>query len=285
MTRTAFLLDTAPNGPLRGDVYLPEHPLGAPIIVGCHGFKGFKDWGFWPETGRRLAEAGFVLVTFNVSGAGVGADADRFTDLEGFAANTLSKELQDLGAVLDAISRRELSLGGADGRRLGVLGHSRGGAMALVRASRDPRIRSLVTWASVADFHRVDEETRRTWRETGYIEVPNLRTGQILRLSVSFLDDLEAHGDALNPVEAARRLKIPYLIVHGADDETVPVQEAERLARAADPGLRRLHIVRGSGHTFGAAHPFTTPTLDLAAVWDETIRWFRETLAGPVALS
>jgi dipeptidyl aminopeptidase/acylaminoacyl peptidase len=278
MIRTGFLIQDAPHGPLRGDIYFPEFPLGAAIVVACHGFKGFKDWGFWPETGRRFAEAGLVLVTFNVSGSGIGEEGDTFTDPAGFEANTLTKELQDLGTVLDAISRRELDTRGADVRRMGALGHSRGGAVALLRASRDPRIRSLVTWAAVADFQRVDAETRRRWREQGYIEVPNARTGQTLRLGQGFLDDLETHGEAYSPVEAARRLRVPYLILHGSGDETVPVADAERLSRAADPGLRRLHVLDGSGHTFGAAHPFTTPTLELSGLWEETVRWFSETL-------
>ena len=41
-----------------------------------HGFKGFKDWGFFPHLADRLARAGLVAVSFNFSGSGVGPDGE-----------------------------------------------------------------------------------------------------------------------------------------------------------------------------------------------------------------
>jgi hypothetical protein len=61
MQRIPFILPDARNGPLRGDVYLPERARGAPVVVACHGFKGFKDWGFWPPTGEAFVERGLAL--------------------------------------------------------------------------------------------------------------------------------------------------------------------------------------------------------------------------------
>jgi len=275
---TPFALEDAPNGPLRGDVYLPEKPRGAPVVVACHGFKGFKNWGFWPETGRCLTEAGLVLVTFNFSGSGIGEDPERFTELDRFEANTVGKELQDLGVILDGVSNRTLPVGDADVRRLGVLGHSRGGGVALVRASRDPRVRALVTWAAVAAFLSLDEAERAAWREAGFREVVNQRTGQVFRLGVGLLDDLETHADAYDPVLAARRLQIPTLLIHGTQDDAVPVEAARRLARAAEPGRARLALVQGAGHTFGAAHPWAGSNPDLDGVLQKTVDWFRKAL-------
>lgn len=40
---------------IRGNVHLPDNPKGAPVVILCHGFKGFKDWGFFPITADRLA--------------------------------------------------------------------------------------------------------------------------------------------------------------------------------------------------------------------------------------
>lgn len=278
MTRHTHSLNT-PNGPLPLDIYRPAAARGASVVVACHGFKGFKDWGFWPATGRRFAEAGIALVTFNVSGSGIGDDPETFTELDRFAENTLGKELQDLGAVLDAVSNRELPLGDVDIRRLGLLGHSRGGGIALIRASRDPRVRALVTWAAVAAFDRFDEETERIWRERGYVEVPNTRTGQVFRMNLDFLDDLRANRDTYDPVAAARRLRIPSLFIHGTRDESVPADEAQQLSRAADPGYGRLALIQGAGHTFGATHPFSAPTEELLQVWEKSLAWFEDGLS------
>jgi dipeptidyl aminopeptidase/acylaminoacyl peptidase len=278
VNRIPFVLEDAPADPLRGDVYLPDRPRAAPVIVACHGFKGFKDWGFWPEAGRRFAEAGLVLVTFNLSGSGIGEDLETFTELDRFEANTISKELADLGAILDAVARRGIPLEGADPRRLGLLGHSRGGGVVLLRAGRDPRVRSIVTWSAVSTFHRYREEDLERWRADGYLEILNARTGQVMRVGVGLLEDLESHGDAYEPVDAVRRLRVPLLLLHGTKDESVPAEDAQRLARAAYPGTAKLVLLEGAGHTFGATHPFGAMTGDLERLLDKTTSWFLSTL-------
>ena len=278
MPQSSFCISEAKNGPLRGDVYLPQNPRGAPVVVACHGFKGFKDWGFWPHTGRAFTEAGVVLVTFNFSGSGIGEDPETFSELDRFEANTIGKELEDLGIILDAVTSREISTGGADTRKLGLLGHSRGGGVALVRASRDPRVRALVTWAGVATFSRSDDAEKKLWRDQGYLEVRNQRTGQIFRVGSTLLEDLETHSKAYDPVQAARRVKIPTLILHGSRDEAVPVEEATLLGKNVDQGLCRVHLIQEAGHTFGAVHPFSGSTPELDSVLEKTIRGFTEAL-------
>ncbi len=142
--------------PLRGDLLEPAPGGGGavPIVVVCHGFKGFKNWGFFPELGARLVQAGFAAVLFNFSGSGVGPDLLQFTDLEGFARDTMSRQLDDLGCVLDALHGRRLGSTRLDLSRLAVLGHSRGGATAILRAREDRRIQALVTWAGVSTLWR-----------------------------------------------------------------------------------------------------------------------------------
>ena len=52
-----------------------RRPVGAgarPIIIVCHGFKGFKDFAFFPYTSRKLCEQGLAVVTMNFSGNGIG---------------------------------------------------------------------------------------------------------------------------------------------------------------------------------------------------------------------
>jgi len=276
--RHAFALTDAPHGIIRGDIYLPEPSMGVPVVIGLHGFKGFKDWGFWPETGRRFSEAGIALVAFNFSGSGIGEDDQVFSEFDAFADNTISREIDDLGRVLEAVTAREVPLEGADIRRLGLLGHSRGGGVTLVRGARDPRVGAVATWNGVSHFDRFSKDDIREWRARGFAEVLNARTGQVFRLHTSYLDDLERHGDAYSPVEAMRRMETPTLVVHGTRDETVDPDEAERLSRAAGPGVAQLVWIQGGNHTFGAKHPFdgSTPQLDQAL--EKTLSWFADTL-------
>jgi len=215
-------------------------------------------------------------VTFNFSGGGIGDDPETFTEFDRFEANTIGKELDDLGWVLDAVAGRKLPLEAADVRRIGLLGHSRGGGVAMVRAGRDPRIGALVTWAAVASFQRYADAEKARWRKQGYLEVENARTGQIFRVGLGLLEDIESHAEAYDPVAAAGRLRIPTLVIHGTRDDAVPVEDGNRLARALDPGLGNLMLVEGAGHTFGAAHPFEGTPPALERVLAATVEWFKE---------
>ena len=135
-----------------------------PVVVFCHGFKGFKDWGPYPEWGRHLARAGFVSVHLNFSHNGVHRDAPTaFTELDRFADNTFTRELDDLRAVLDVVETGRLLEAPADPHRIGLLGHSRGGGTVILQAGRDDRVAALVTWSSVANegLHRDSQQPHR----------------------------------------------------------------------------------------------------------------------------
>ena len=280
---TAFRLASPSGGPIHGRIDEPDTSGPRPTVAICHGFKGFMDWGFFPYLAELLARRGFLAVRFNFSGSGMEPREDRATDLEGFRANTFSRELEDLDTVLAALlgDSAEIPLASdrVDPGAVGLFGHSRGGGTALLGATRGrfaDRIRALVTWAAVASFDRFDEETRAHWREQGVIHVPNARTGQEMPLGLGLLEDLERNGELLDLESAAEEITAPWLLVHGEDDESVPVEEAERLfARARRCEAERIE---NAGHTFGAQHPFSGPTPELTRAMNVTQSWFRRHL-------
>lgn len=239
-----------------------------PVLVICHGFKGFQRWGFFPKVAERFALGGYAAVTFNFSGSGVGADSDSVDDPERWFRQTLTGDLSDLATVLDALSDPEPPW-------VGLLGHSRGGATAVLQAARDPRIRGLVTWAAVSTFQRYSPDDRARWRRDGRLEVTNARTGQVLPMGVQSLEDLERHADVLDVLAAAARVRAPWLIAHGTGDESVPVAEAERLAAA---GSGRLLRVPAAGHTFGIRHPWQGTTPEFEGLLRESVRFLGATL-------
>jgi uncharacterized protein len=240
-----------------------------PAVVVLHGFKGFKDWGMFPPLAERLARAGFTAASFNFSGSGVD-DAGDFSLPDRFAHNTYSAELQDLGGVLDALGSGELGLPAPTA--LGLVGHSRGGGVAILQAARDPRVDALVTWSAISRVDRWPADSRTDWRVTGHTEIKNARTGQVLPLYTDVLDDIEQNGDHLDIEEAAAGVRIPWLIVHGTQDESVPFSEAKLLKTSAPSTARLLPIERG-GHTFGATHPWRAATPELESVFDATLSW------------
>ena len=253
-------------GEILVDVRASNRSTPGPLVVLIHGFKGFKDWGFFPPFAERLARAGFTVVSYNSSGSGVD-DEGRFSLPERFGHNTFSADLSDLGRMLDAIHDGSLEL--SSPTSVGLVGHSRGGGLAILAAAADPHVTALVTWAAISTPDRWSAEFRRRWREAGFLEVRNQRTGEVLRLFPDVLDDIEQQRERLDIVGAADRLSIPWLVLHGANDETVPFREAEVLAgSAAGPELRRIER---TGHTFGAVHPFAGTSDPLAQLFDSTV--------------
>jgi len=274
-SKRSFRLTGADGGPLRGDV--TSAGGDRPVVVVCHGFKGFKDWGFFPHVAERLARAGLAVVSFNFSGAGVGEDSDTFDEPERFGRNTYTKELHDLDVVLEAVTS------GAFGFRLsayGLFGHSAGGGIAVLRAAQDERVRALVTWAAVARFGRLIAPLTEELRRTGTARVLSQRTGEELPLYRDMLDDLDAHGAGrLNVVRAAGAVRAPWLIVHGTADQTVPWGDGRDLHNAARAGAPELFLVDGAGHSFGAGHPWAGSNAALEQVVRRTVDWFARHLS------
>jgi len=276
-----FTLVSRLGEPIRGDLRLPEAPGPHPVVVVCHGFKGFKDWGFHPWLGERLAEAGLAAVHFDFSRNGVKEAGGDIEDLDAFRRNTLSTERDDLDSVLDAVLSGELDPS-LDPARLGLLGHSRGGGIALLGAAERTEVRALATWAAVSHFDRIhDGPTLDEWRRSGIYEVVNSRTGQRLPMGVDFLEDVLRNLPRLDLLAAAARVAASWLLVHGLADETVPIDEARALLRASG-GRASLLVLDGAGHTFGAVHPFAGPTPHLAEAFEATLGHLQGALAGTV---
>lgn len=271
-----FGLRTGDGRDLLGVIHTPQQIGPRPTVVVCHGFKGFMDWGFFPYLAELLAERGFAVVRFNFTGSGMRPGDELVTDTEAFGHATFSQDLRDLDRVLAALGT-EIGEGLVDPERIGLYGHSRGGGIATLAAARHVwrrRLRALVTWAAVSTFDRLTPEEKEAWRRCGYVTVVNGRTGQQLAVDALVLEDLERFRHHLDPQAAGSARLAPWLILHGDQDETVPVNEARLLAaHAAAPC--QLNLIRGGNHTFGVKHPFDGPTPQLIEALNATQQWFR----------
>jgi dienelactone hydrolase len=262
-------------GPVLLDVRAGGRASARPAVLILHGFKGFKDWGMFPHLAERLARAGFTAVSPNLSGSGVD-DAGEFSLPDRFGHNTFSAELEDVARILDSLTQGQLGVPAPSA--LGIVGHSRGGGIAVLQTARDPRVKALVTWSAISRVERWSADQRATWRATGRTDVQNMRTGQILPLYSNVLDDIEQNADQLNIGAAASKITVPWLIIHGTEDESVGFSEAESLKAANSRKKTRLLPVEHGGHTFGATHPWRSSTPQLDTVFDATVEWLAANL-------
>jgi uncharacterized protein len=249
-----------------------------PLLVFCHGFKGFKDWGSFPYMMEKISGEGVFVVSFNFSFNGTDNTKDNpvdFDRLDLFAQNTFSKELDDLGDVLDYLENEKDNYN-FDFDNLILAGHSRGGGIAILKTAEDKRIKKLIALASVSGFDRYGNETRKKWKERGFVEAINTRTKQKMRMNVTLLEDIENNYKRLDICEAMRNIKVPVLIIHGTEDLAVESAEAETLYNLSDKGISKLVIMEKTGHTFGAVHPFAGTTEALEKVIGEVVGFIND---------
>jgi len=278
ITLTTFEIRPPGGGPpVRGDVRVAEGTKPKSAVVIVHGFKGFRKFGSWSALARALALRGHAAVTFDHSHNGID-EAGEFTRLDLFRLNTHSREVDEIRAVLDALDGGRLA--GRGIRRVGLLGHSRGGGMSVIAAAEDARVRALVTWAAISSISgRWTPEQTAAWRRGEDVLTQNARTRQQMPMAPEYWVDVQQNRDRLDIVAAAGRVAVPWLIVHGDADTSVPVDDAHALFDAAGDQAE-LMVVEGMDHGMGAKHPYPGPTDTLRAVADAAFEWFDTHLAG-----
>ncbi len=267
---------------IRGDIrWKPDDGLQEklPLLTVCHGFKAFKDWGPFPAIGRFFAEHGFVSIVFNFSHNGIGDEPRKFSEREKFSVNTISQELEDVETILNAVDGNNFSDVPVDRSKIGIIGHSRGGGVAIIKAKEDERIKAVSGWSTISHFDRYTEEQKRRWREKGFVDLPSMNALSIFRMTTAFLDDLDANAGRLNILKAVKQLHKPFLIIQGTADIPVPKKEAETLYDSSDKSLTEIVFLEGAGHMYGARHPYKKESPNMTRVLELTSTWFHKHLS------
>ncbi|RPD96666.1 alpha/beta hydrolase [Aureibaculum marinum] len=243
--------------PILTDVFYQENNDSKPIVIFAHGYKGFKDWGCWDLVAEKFAKNNIFFIKFNFShnGGTVEQPID-FPDLEAFGQNNFIKELDDLESVIDWISDENTYTNEVDISNITLIGHSRGGGIVTIKAYEDSRITKVITWAGVSDYGSrfPTGELLEMWKKQGVSYIENSRTKQQLPHYYQFYENFLENKKRLYIKTAVENLKIPYLIIHGTNDETVPLNEAENLNSWCKTS--ELYLVKNANHTFGGKHPW-----------------------------
>lgn len=268
--------------PIRYDLY---HPHPAPDVLRpvlfVHGFKGFKNWGPFPDACAELASGNLAVIAFNQSLGGVGESLTGFDRLDLFQRQTLSQDQDDIASILTAIREKTIAAPNIslDPDNVGIIGHSRGGHTAVVAAAGQDAIVKLVTWSAVSNYKTFfSEEMIKDWEEKGYTEIQNARTGQTMRIDRLVYDDLLNNNNKLIASERVKSLYIPCCFIHAREDEAVPVKFVNELYNNCPSSEKKRVIIENTGHTFGAAHPFEADDFPpkFRELLDHTKGWFTD---------
>lgn len=244
--------------PVITDVFYSAEETNKPILIFCHGYKGFKDWGAWNLMAEEYARRGFLFIKFNFAfNGGTLEEPIDFPDLDAFGENTYTKELDDLDVLLNWMFSKEFPFSEISNlTNIGLMGHSRGGGVVVIKAEEDRRIKKLITLAAVSDLGDRFPQGKElaAWEQKGIAYIENTRTKQQMPHLFDFYEDFKANEERFTISRAAKALRIPTLIIHGTQDETVSINDAYDLKKWINDS--ELVILEGSDHVFEISHPW-----------------------------
>jgi pimeloyl-ACP methyl ester carboxylesterase len=242
------------------DLRYDENLRNQPLIIFLHGFKGFKDWGHFNMIADSFVEKGFAFLKMNFSHNGTSAEhLVDFVDLEAFGNNNFSIELDDIGTLLNHLETEKNEC--INYSKIHLLGHSKGGATAIIKSSEDNRITKGATLASVIMIKNRYANELENWKNKGVIYIPNSRTNQEMPLYYQLAEDVLANKGRFNIPEIIAKSSKELLLVHGAKDETVTIEELD-LVKGLNPKVK-TYVIPDTNHTFEGAHPWIEKQLHI----------------------
>lgn len=264
MENKDFTLQGKHQKSIFGDATYTKNKQAKPLVIFCHGYKGFKDWGAWHLVAKAFAEAGFFFVKFNFSHNGMSHKSrTEFDDLEAFGQDNYTKQLDDLTSIVNYFENENEFSDEVDFTQLTLIGHSRGGGIVLLQANKDCRVKQVVTWAGVSDFgNRFPKGNKlASWKEDGVYHIINGRTKQKMPHYIQFYEDFLANQKRLHIKTVLQHLHKPLLVIHGTNDEAVENWEAEVLFDHAQNAT--IKWIANANHVFGMVHPWEKEELPL----------------------
>ncbi len=216
--------------PIVTDVIYKGNTIKKPIVIFCHGYKGFKNWGSWDLVAKTFAETNYFFVKFNFSHNGGTLDNPiDFPDLEAFGENNITTELNDLEDVINWIITNKKYKNEVDTTNITLIGHSRGGGIVIIKASENKNISKVISWNGVSNYGNrfLKGKDLEDWKNSGISYVLNGRTKQQMPHKYQFYKDFKENEERLTIKRAIENLNKPQLIIAGTYDEVVKLFEAE----------------------------------------------------------
>jgi alpha-beta hydrolase superfamily lysophospholipase len=228
----------------------PDRPSPWPAVILVHGFtsNGAETHGIFLRLMQLLSSKGFLCITFDFRGSGYSDGT--FDDM------TASRNVIDLSAVVNYAR----TLVDVDATRIGVVGQSLGGVIAMAALHSNETASAFVLWATPAFFYN---NIRRMYGEAWQTsETICLEKG--LYLKRAFLEDLRTFDVRDFIAKCAK----PKIIMHGDQDAVVAVEDAYAIFDAAAPP-KELKIIPGGTHGYKNQKSLENDLLSSTATWLE----------------
>ncbi len=227
------------NQRLFGVLHLPIEETKPPLVIMAHGFSDDKtgDNRLFVKFARKAVKFGIAALRFDFAGSG---------DSEGdFSEVTLNSEIEDLRNAVDFAH----NLSEIDNSRINLIGYSLGGAVSILLAVDDQRIKSFIGWAPVSDFKAtfqriLGKEVFFEAKKNHLIACKN--DGKQFYLGKEFFDN----SGCFNSLQMINKISPrPVLLIQGSEDKKVLPEETKSLFQnALEP--RHMHFVQTAGHSF-----------------------------------
>lgn len=211
-----------------------------PIIIIAHGFIGTRIGvdRLFVRAAREFSHHGYMVLRFDYAGCGESTGDYGAGGLEALIEQT--RRVIDYAYGMDCV----------DPQRVILIGHSLGGAVALLTAARDKRVKTLVMWASVA--YPFSDIVKITGKKV-YEDAIKFGSADYLGFSFQpvFFESLSKH----QPFEQLRKFSGDVLLVHGTSDEVIPVDYCflyQKLFWLRSQGICDKEVIFQADHTFSS---------------------------------
>ena len=262
ITKHQTIIEGKHQRPILTDFIFCKDQQAKEIVIFCHGYKGYKDWGSWNIMAEEFAKNNLFFVKFNFSHNGGTVDNPiDFPDLEAFASNNYSIEMDDLESVIDAVLENVLFENEIDKTKITLIGHSRGGGIVTLKASQQDKITKVISFNGISDIGArfPSGKALEEWRKNGVGYIQNTRTKQQMPNKFQVYENYMANQEKLDIQAAIKKLTIPHLIIQGSEDFVVLPKEGENMHKW-NPNSEYV-LFNGMDHGLGNTQPWTEKKL------------------------
>lgn len=240
-------------------------PIGAPgetfpAVVMLHGTGSNRDeaGNGYKMLAPHMAESGIASIRIDFAGSG-----DSKAD---YVEYTWTSGASDAKAAADVIAQFKA----VDPERIGVMGWSQGGSVAMLAASRYPEFKALLTWAGAVDMSWYMADQYEEAKEKGFTKMQFDWRGP-LNLSLAWYNDVRN----ISLSKELANFKGPVLAIAGSADTVVPLSQMDVIVASAGGGDKAKYLIDGADHTFNI---FTGDMSRFNELMNLTTDWFLKNL-------